>query len=327
MHPDLSLESDLNLPRPCFDMRHLVLLHHLENEIFRVSGSVSWLGATSAVRPCADAIFQAAVSAPYLMHELLAFSALHLSILQSGDTRKADDYLRQAAELQTRGLALFNAVKPEVRNENCLALFIFAATLGMHALFDAVTSCTDYVDLLDKITGYLKVHRGVAAITYQSWPTLRHSEIHFIIDAIEAGDELYRQRRGDTANQCDKLLALLRESSDKLGPGPYQVCLEALEALHWAFGVRNTVAEGYPTHVTLAWPTRVSAEFVELIEQRQPVSLIILAHWAVLLHADRDFWVFGNAGRNIITHISTYLGSYWDDWLQLPRSILRDQEP
>jgi hypothetical protein len=304
-----------------FDIRHLVLLHHLETHVIRQSSLLSWIGADTA-EIYSETVFEAAVSAPYLMHELLAFSALHLSTQQSDATEMAK-FLQQAAELQTSALAIFNAVKHDVCNENCMALFIFSSLLGMHTLFDAVTSCTDFGGMLERTIHYLKLHRGVNAITSQSWHILRHSELRVIFDAIETGDQLYRHRVGNTENECEKLSSLVQKSSDGLGPGPYKACQEAVQALQWTFGVRSTVSEPYPVHITLAWPVRVSADFVNLLEQRQPIPLIILAHWAVLLHIDRKFWIFGNAGRHMINPLLAYLGSYWDEWLELPRSIIQ----
>lgn len=301
-------------------MRHLVLLHHLESEAVKMFSAKSGLFFDGADL-CFEAIFNSAVSAPYLMHELLAFSALHLSTVQAIEADKTR-YLRQAAELQTRALTLFNEVRPDVRIENCMALFVFSSMIGMHALFDAVASYTDFSTFLSNVAHYLRLHRGVSAITHQSWSVLSRSEIRYITDSIMTADELYRQHLGDMENECDKLANLVRMSTDKLGPGPHQACQEATQALHWVFGVRRTISKLCPTHITLAWPVRLSAEFIELLEQRQPISLIILAHWAVLLHVDRDFWVFGNAGQHMIKALLAYLGSYWDEWLELPRSIL-----
>ncbi|XXH01896.1 hypothetical protein Hte_008258 [Hypoxylon texense] len=313
------LQSD-RPPTPCFDLRHLVLLHHLESEAAKMFSAKSGLFFDGADL-CFEAIFNSAVSAPYLMHELLAFSALHLSTIQAIDADKTR-YLQLAAELQTRALTLFNEAQPDVRIENCMALFVFSSMIGMHALFDAVASYTDFSIFLNNVVHYLRLHRGVSAITHQSWHILSRSEIRYITDSIMTADDLYRQRLGDMGNECDKLVDLIRTSTDKLGPGPYKACQEAVEALHWVFGIRRTISKLCPTHITLAWPVRLSAEFVELLEQRQPISLIILAHWAVLLHVDRDFWVFGNAGQHMIRALLTYLGSYWDEWLVLPRSVL-----
>ena len=257
------------------------------------------------------------------MYELLAFSALHLSTVCLDDAGKTK-YTHQAAELQTRALTLFNATRPELRSENCTALLVFSSLLGMHTLFDAVTSYRDVPDFLDKIIGYLKLHRGVRAITNQSWDVLRNSEvIQHCIDPIESSDELY-QRQENAANECDTLSSLLETWCDELGPGPYKACHEAVKTLRWAFGLHRSLPKPYPLHITMAWPVMLSVEFIELLVQRQPVSLVILAHWAMLLHAHREFWVFGDAGRVIIESLSRYVGSYWDDWLAVPRDALNN---
>ena len=258
------------------------------------------------------------------MYELLAFSALHFSTVCHDDAGKTG-YAHLAAELQTRALTLYNATRPELRGENCMALLVFSSLLGMHTLYDAAASYSDVPDFLDKIIRYLKLHRGVRAVTSQSWPVLRNSEIiQHCIDPIESSDELYRQQEGNPANECDALSGLLETWCDKLGPGPYKACDEAVRTLRWAFGLHRSLSNPYPLHITMAWPVMISVEFIELLEQRQPVSLVILVHWAVLLHAHRDFWVFGNAGRVIIESFSRYVGSYWDDWLAVPRDALNN---
>lgn len=270
-----------------------------------------------------EPIFNSAVSAPYLMDELLAFSALHLSTTQAMEADKVR-YRRQATELQTRALALFNEAKLNVCDENCMALFVFSSMIGMHTLFDAVASFTEFSTFLNNMVHYLKLHRGVSVIAQQSWHTLSRSEIRPIADSIAAGDEIYRKERGNMENECDKLVDLVSISKDKLGSGPHKACQDAVQALHWVFGVRRTISDPYPTHITLSWPVRISADFIELLEQRQPIPLIIFAHWAVLLHVDRDFWVFGNAGQHMIKVLLSYLGSYWDEWLALPKGILNE---
>jgi hypothetical protein len=193
--------------------------------------------------------------------------------------------------------------------------------LGVHTLFDAVASCVEFSGIIDRTVHYLKLHRGVNAITSRSWHILRHSEIRCIVEAIEASDQVYRQRLAEGGNECEKLSSLIDTAGDKLGPAAHKTCRDAVEALHWTFGVRSVIAKPFSTHVILAWPVRISAEFINLIEQRQPIPLIILAHWAVLLHAERSFWVFGNAGLNMLGPLLSYLGSYWDEWLELPRSV------
>ncbi|KAI9148417.1 hypothetical protein HJFPF1_12249 [Paramyrothecium foliicola] len=319
---DASPASGGGLPAPpsgqIINIQHLSLLHHLENEVFRSPQSFLLTDAQDA-ELCYEAIFRAAVSAPYLMYELLAFSALHWST-RPGEEAQRKELAGLASELQTSALTLLNATGPEVRDENCMAMLVFSSLLGMHALFDAVASYQNSPEFLDKIVHYLKLHRGVRAVTNQSWQVLRNSEIRRCIDPIEAGDE-ERRLKEQPAPQCHRLRSLLDAWSDKLGSTTYDICLEAVRSLSWVFDLHASLSSPYPVHITIAWPVLVSAEFVELLEQRQPVALIILAHWAILLHAEREFWVFNDAGRVIIQFLSGHLGSYWEEWLAGPMEV------
>ncbi|KAF3017035.1 hypothetical protein E8E14_000476 [Neopestalotiopsis sp. 37M] len=133
------------------------------------------------------------------MHELLAFSALYLGTTQTVETDGAR-YHQQAAELQASALALFSGTALKSHNENSLALFVFTSLIGMHILFDVMASHSNFTTFLNNVTRYSRLHRGVSAITNQSWYVLRDSEIRYIIDFVAAGDKLYRQELGETEN-------------------------------------------------------------------------------------------------------------------------------
>jgi hypothetical protein len=72
----------------------------------------------------------------------------------------------------------------------------------------------------------------------------------------------------------------------------------------------------------MAWPVLISFEFLQMLRQRRPEALVILAHWAVFLHYHRDFWVFGDSGRFLLESTRKYLGTYWDDWMAWPMEVL-----
>lgn len=71
------------------------------------------------------------------------------------------------------------------------------------------------------------------------------------------------------------------------------------------------------------WPLIIPVEFTDLLAQRRPEALVILAHWAVLLIHHRELWFVGNAARFIIESVKKHLGQYWEPWLEWPRSQLK----
>lgn len=43
--------------------------------------------------------------------------------------------------------------------------------------------------------------------------------------------------------------------------------------------------------VVQEWPVRLPVGYVDLLEQRRPEVLVILAYYGVLLHRARDYWL------------------------------------
>lgn len=303
-----------------YDLVHLGLLHHLETQVLN-SGAARFLPDEVDGAALLDMLLKSAVSAPYLMDEVLAMSALHLSTLTS-DVAEKQRYHRQAAQLQTRALTVLNTSRPAVASENCLPMFLFSGILGLHVLFEAASFQQDFTQVLDKFIQFLGLHRGIRTITRHSWHILTQTELRGIFDVL-SGAERQEQPLAEPGTECDALMAQLTASSDSLGPVAFTACREAVEWLQWIIRQRRNLPRTVQAHVVMAWPVLISFDYLQMLRQRRPEALVILAHWAVFLHYERDFWVFGNSGRFMIESTSKYLGPYWDDWLAWPNSVLK----
>ncbi|KAL6831901.1 hypothetical protein V8C40DRAFT_285340 [Trichoderma camerunense] len=220
------------------------------------------------------------------------------------------EYLHQAAQLQTRGLGHFNAVQPRVSDENCTAMFLFSSFLGLHTLFDTTIYQRDFTEFLDKFIQFIALHRGIRTVTRQSRHIINETEVKHIIDPISALGQLDPQLTV-SCGECDGLLAHLAASIESLGPASFNPCCEAVKLLQWVIGRRRGLPDELHPHITMAWPVLVSFDYLQMLKQRRPEALVVLAHWAVLLYRDREFWVFGDTGRFMIESASKYLGTYW----------------
>jgi hypothetical protein len=296
-------------------------MHHLERAKF-----ATLVGDEEEITVFFDLMFRTAYDAPYLMDEFLAFSALHLSTLNDDPAVKSR-YRQQAAELQTRALTQFNSMGPDVRNEKVLAMFVFSSMLGLHTLFDTGASFNgDLGDFLDSFTQYLTVHRGVKAVVRDNWDLIRNTEMKIVITPVEHYDRTQIPPGGYRAEkECAKLKDLVEALSEG-GSSKLLVdsCRKAIVALEWVLERHAVLDLRHRTHAASAWPIMLSAEFIEMLKQRRPEPLAILAHWAVVLHQNRQFWVFGDTGRILILAVTKHLGSYWDEWLAWPKEVLRD---
>ena len=62
-----------------------------------------------------------------------------------------------------------------------------------------------------------------------------------------------------------------------------------------------------------------SHDYLRLLTEQRPEALILLAYYAVILHRRRRSWIIGDAGRLLITAISSHLGRHWQPLLEWPR--------
>ena len=288
-------------------MLHMELLSHF------LTATVYTLRAHPAPDAMIPFIVKHASSTPYLMHEILALAASHLSQLCPA---RRQFYQHVAADLQTKALSLFNTDVLVINNDNCVPKFIFSSFLGTHVLFNAISTSDRDVDFLDKYIQYIHIHRGVRAIASKSWEMLNKTELKPILLAAE----LSLQLRHDEIQDFDSLRTLFESS--ELSSSCIKECQDAIRDLRALFCAERSLREQGGTDVVFAWPLVISNEFTKLLQKRTPEALIILAHYAVLLLARRRIWIVGDAGRTLIETITLQLGSYWRELLVWPNEML-----
>ncbi|KAF2182946.1 hypothetical protein K469DRAFT_787057 [Zopfia rhizophila CBS 207.26] len=288
---------------PPLNMRHMELFSHF---IFDTGPSLDEGGSLD--REYLRIIMPAALSVPYVMHQILALSALHLSHTRAA---QAKYYREEATALQTQALSLFNDALTEITAGNCVPTLIFASFLGLHAF---VT--------------YLNLHRGVRAVTERSWKLLMQSNISSILNGAE-------RSLGATSSQLQERATIVADHMHSLldhadmGTDSRMACRVTVSRLQLIYQSESSAGEiPREEHLSAgliwAWPILLSGVFTDLLMKRRPEALIILCHYAVLLHQRRRMWLVGNAGRMLIEAITKFLGTYWKHWLDWPNQMLEE---
>jgi hypothetical protein len=288
------------------NMLHIQILHHFTTE----TAKTLFLDQDTQISEAVT--MKAALSAPYLMHEILALSALHLSVLRPA---KQEFYHHHASGLQTRAFTIFNDFHLEVDGENCIPIALSLSLSAMHALCDVVSGPNnDYSNFLNRFIYSLDLHRGIRTITSHSWRLLRQSELQ---EDVAVGGEKHNTK-DMIGNECDEPRALL--SSADLGSASMKACEAAIEYLQGTFD-RERMSNGRD-NTFASWPVLVPTEYIDLVLKRSPEALVILAHYTVVLYAHRAHWFIGDGAKYLIDAISRRLGSYWDKWMAWPNSVL-----
>lgn len=288
-----------------YTLTHLELFHHFST---RLAGDL--VPDQNAGVFSTDLAVRESLGTPYLMDELLALSAAHKSTLHPD---RRDFYLTEATRLQTRGLSRHNAAHTELSDDNLVAVFIYSALLGQHVLFDTFSLQGDFPAVISKFVQCLSLHSGVRTIAASSSEkTLRE---------LLVGDLSYLEPLGPVqpGDACALLWGQLDAS--RLSDGSKHDCQEAVKALQFMFS-RQRLGTVRDALAIQEWAVRVPTGYVELLNQRRPEALVVLAYYAVLLHRERAYWSIGGTGGYLIRSITSNLGGYWAEWLEWPNRVL-----
>ncbi|KAI9774139.1 MAG: hypothetical protein M1840_005232 [Geoglossum simile] len=74
----------------------------------------------------------------------------------------------------------------------------------------------------------------------------------------------------------------------------------------------------------IIFPMMVKKRFIQLIEERQPRALVVLAHFFALLARFSDFWWLGDTGKREIRGIQTVLPGEWQDLMSWPLAAMEE---
>ncbi|KAI1624900.1 hypothetical protein EDD37DRAFT_628299 [Exophiala viscosa] len=296
------------------NLTHIELFNNLSNMDFLSPEDLTQPG----IVPVALYI-KYALTTPYLMHQLLAMSAFHLSI-KYAESRMF--YREYATGLQTRALSLFNETNKvlEVTSANCAQMFLFSALIGVHLLCDALRYHRDSLEgFIHRFTHCVSIHCGVVAIILESTHLLRETEVgpHLIPSHV------FEQTPSTSDPECEALRNLLHgtnlpQSSRKAYDNAIFRLQQVFEAQRAFTGTKLLVP------LVFAWPALLSFEFMELLRQQQAEALVVLAHYAMLLHRGRDLWLMGDGGRFLIESICGSLASEWHEYLKMPIAALEE---
>jgi hypothetical protein len=267
-------------------------------------------------------VVRAAVQAPYLMDQLLAVSAVNMSTQRPSQRRF---YLEEAMHLQTRALALFNAPRVTEATGNGFFGFVFSTLLSKQVLFETFSIRADFPTLLGKLVTSFRLCSGVRTIVSGSWESILTQyrqqagmDLPANFVAISGSETVFTAK-------VTHLERLVKDAS--LSPAVSNPCTTALACLRdLSYASDHPKFSAFQTTRVMRWAVVVSSDFVDLLEQRRPEALIILAYYAVLIHDSRGYWLFGDAGAFIIRSITKFLGKYWAEWLAWPNHVLDSGE-
>jgi hypothetical protein len=124
----------------------------------------------------------------------------------------------------------------------------------------------------------------------------------------------------DASAAFDRLAMLNEDTVAGMDPQQYRVNKEVIDHLRTCF---TLYASSLDPGEVLAWLAAVDKEFVDNVRRRQPLALLILMHWGVLLgELDGRWWWAQNSGKSLVLELLRVLqpaDAQWTGFLSWPQ--------
>ncbi|PKY02163.1 putative Zn(II)2Cys6 transcription factor [Aspergillus campestris IBT 28561] len=267
------------------------------------------------------------MSFPSIQHLLLTLSALHLAYLnpaRRGEyTRQADDHFTFGVRSVATVLAL-----DTLDSQNCQLIYI-AAVMVCFAYFARGPQDGEY--LVFNTNGkseWLVLLHGVRSILAQ-----RHGEI--FTGVLKPREESPGLDDIDVcAPELDEELSCHIQRLHEVGEmvileveGDREVYVDVVDNLVECFeeAYRRRRTGCHPTDLmpyTMGWTFRFPDTMITKLEEREPIALVILAHWAILLRYMRDTWFMERWDHHIVSGIKACLPETYHAWIEWPEEVV-----
>jgi hypothetical protein len=255
-------------------------------------------------------VVREALVTPFLMHGILAISALHLSLVRN-DGRKAS-WLSTAIIHKNAALKLFTQQLSHINPSNAKALMSFAGLVVAFAFGSSLSEVAGGDEpSLDALIYVFMLSRGLQTIVNDAGVFLRQSTFAPLLTlpmpTIVIPDSIAKVF--DDLQELNNLCG--RDSHHDTRT--HEKMVRALQEL-------SVYTYSQPTSMTLAagWAIRATPDFLEYLQRREPLALVVLAHYCVFLHMAHDNWFIGSWGSCILKEIELALNKDWQVHIRWP---------
>lgn len=293
----------------------------------------------------------------FVLHMILCLSALHRCATEpSIRTSEVLSLLEASSHHQNLAMALFRERVTNVTTENAEAVFVFTSltSLSLYSSQNDRLRLQHGLEVGEKTrlahSGWLRTLRGTTSLLggggdLSQWLG-ENSPLLILIpyrgtwnppisednEWAQAAAVAFQKLSDKCANTSDPREAVFHEASQHLIP-----CLAHITAAQAALSAgRTTINDEFnnqgrisarPTSYCLTWIFRISADFLNALDDAEPAALVVLAHFGVLLHSLKPDWCLDGLGKAVIEACDEVLQAVaelgWREWMVWPQQTIR----
>lgn len=258
----------------------------------------------------------------FLMHELLAYSALHLAYLQA-DQRRA--FYALGSHHQDLAIRALRKMLPNLSPDNAGALFATSAliTLSVFGLtsLDArdpnIKSRPVFEDLLD----IFALQKGMHSILSSNANYVYGGPFAPVVK--DPSDKVPPQPiLPHLYDQIPSLVSLLDTAplSNETRQELQQNLVSFKEILEFSLAPNS---DNHELRFLFLWPRSATQNYMDMVKRKESLALILLAYYSVAFHAaEPKYWFMDGWAERLITAIAETVEPDWQPALQWPWNLI-----
>ena len=298
---------------------HSELMHHYTTVMYQ-------LGARDAVvHLWRFYIPQQAFKHSFLLHGLLAFTALHLAYLKPHDSPR---YLSLGDKHQAIALESFQSIlssNADPDPDMADALFALSATLSLSSMARSCALSANTTMNMDDIAELFIMTKGIQNMIRLSSEHIRRGPMATMLE--------YQTRPEGTETELPLPVSVHFEALRQilvmygLDPEALEDCQSALTQLEEIY--KNIIDFAPVVDIEIGdisrWQVHVSMGYVRLIQVRNQPALIILAYYAAAITAIHTAWYIHNWAEYALRGISQSLNNSMQHLIEWPLEQLQNK--
>ncbi len=283
-----------------------------EYYVSAVSGTVPMLNQAENLERWDQAVRTYAGSQNYLLSSVLAISSLHRAI---HDAHDRTGNIARACRYQELAIRSFKPALDNVTADNCEPALVCAAMLYVFTFAVPVATATVPNQSYDVISNTLQVvslFRGVQVLFRLGWqqqldknisPNLRKTVLAGLVE-------------GKPVPGLESSLEALIPIIQPIGEEKAQFYNEKVQDLKMMY--RRHAVRPQDVSIVAGYMINMDKRFLDDMKTYEPITLLILAHWAAGLHSFKGVWWSRKWAYSAIRSIAGLLDEIWRPYLQWP---------
>lgn len=256
----------------------------------------------------------------FLLRGILAIAAYHMSFYQPD--RSAELEL-VASNHQTLALSSFQETLANVNESNCYALFAFSCLIIVMAF--ASNTKAKPSDFNSEVLQWFYLLRGASIVLQMHSEAIKSSFLKPLLDEMSRTETVPPH----TIPDADRITDLFRICNvlnhDRETSQAYTMAISSLLSTFTQASICKTQGKG-TVLAGFVWPTTLPPKFVDLLSEKQPEALVILAYYCVIVHwseaGTNDTWFLQGWGRYMFETVGDLLPQPWHEHLDWPNEMI-----